>query len=137
MSQTIQCIKICQFDDDGAVWAENRNPKLAVKKNQNVLSTIENWSQETGMQTNPNKTQVVVFHKPNIKPPGLKPEFPKLTLCAVQQTYSPTTKVLGMTFGKTITWAAHISALVQKCEKDLNIVRAIRGKLGNSHTITF
>ena len=74
-------IQISQFVDDGALWVKSKNPKLAVKKAQKALETVDNWSKKYGFLINPMKTQVVIFQLwCKLYPLKQDPHFPKLKL---------------------------------------------------------
>jgi len=119
---------LSQFVDDTAIWATSKSPDLAIKKAQNSLKIIEKWSKETGVKINPLKTQVLVIHRPKTTPPENKPNFPKLTLCEETLSYSETAKFLGLTFDKSLSWKYHINNLITRCNKDINLIKSIKGQ---------
>lgn len=120
--------ELSQFVDDSATWVSSPKPLIAVKRAQNTLNTIEKWSQKYGFIINPTKTQVIIVQRRYSKIPESDPDFPKLELGGQKLTYNTTAKFLGMQFDKYLSWTTHINQLIIRCEKDLNVMRAIRGK---------
>ena len=119
--------EISQFVDDSATWVTSKCPKLAVKKAQDVLTVIEEWSNKYGFQINPLKTQVVFFRKPHKKAPYNQPNFPKLKLCGQTLEYHKIAKFLGLIFDEGLSWHEHIQYIRQRVEKDINLLRSIKG----------
>ncbi|WAR30315.1 hypothetical protein MAR_032857, partial [Mya arenaria] len=71
---------------------------------------------------------VLLVHKQRVKPPECAPSFPQLKLCNQTLTFKEKTTFLGLTFDKYLKWDFHINSLIARCEKDLNLLRTIKGK---------
>ena len=119
--------EVSQFVDDSATWVISRNAKTAVKKGQSILLEIEQWSKDWGFVINPTKTQVLLVHNQRQAPEN-NPNFPKLELRGKQLEYKKTAKFLGMLFDKRMSWSPHINDLITRCQRDLNLMKCIRGK---------
>ena len=119
-------IKISQFVDDSALWVTSNSPKQGIKKLQKILPDVEKWALNFGFKINPLKTQTIVFrHKETVLNDG---NLPKLTLCNNTLEYKENITFLGLIFDKTLTWQNHINSVIGRCEKDLNVIRSIKGK---------
>ena len=114
-------IQLSQFVDNGAIWTKSKCPRLAVKKAQKALNTIEKWSEDNGFLVNPAKTQVVMFHLQY-------PDFPKLRLGTDILQYKEYATFLGLTFDKYLKWHIHIDNLIKRTEKDINLIRSVKGQ---------
>lgn len=120
--------ELSQFVDDSATWVSAPRPLMALQRAQNALDIIEEWSKTFGFIINPTKTQVLIVHRKRIKAPEADPGFPRLKLGDNKLSYNTTAKFLGMYFDKHLSWKTHIDYLVKRCEKDLNVMRTIKGK---------
>ena len=120
--------KLSQFFDDTAIWVTSKSPDLAIKIAQNSLNINDKRSKETGVTINPLKTQVLILHRAKTTPPENKPNFPKLTLCGETLTYSVTAKFLGLTLDRSLSWIYHINNLITRCNKDINLIKSIKGQ---------
>ena len=118
---------ISQFVDDSATWVTSKDPNLVVEKAQAVLKVIEQWSKKYGFIINPKKTQVVMFHRPRISPPEKRKKFPKLKLCDQELDYAEDAKFLGLFFDKFLNWKTHIQYIKQRCMKDMNLLKCVKG----------
>jgi ribonuclease HI len=121
-------VQLSQFVDDGAVWVTSLSPKIAVRKLQSALKCIEQWSDENGFIINPSKTQAILFHKNKRVAPEASEDFPVLNICGSKLKYLTSIVFLGMTFDKKLTWEAHVTKLLQRCQSDLNLIKAVRGQ---------
>ena len=121
------CASISQFVDDSATWVTSKSPKLAVEKAQAVLNVIEQWSKKYGFFINPKKTQVVIYQRPHTVHHEKNTGFPKLKLCNQDLEYVEVAKFLGMFFDKCLTWKSHIQYIKQRCFKDMNLLKCVKG----------
>ncbi|XP_053398064.1 uncharacterized protein LOC128556576 [Mercenaria mercenaria] len=121
--------ELAQFVDDGATWVTSPNPHSVLLKGQKVLEVIEKWSNEWGFTINPNKTlMLMVCRQPYLKVLAKSNKVtPELKLCGKALEIAPTAKFLGMYFDQYLTWHHHINNLVNRCEKDINLLRLISG----------
>ena len=117
-----------QFVDDSATLLTASRPKLAVKKAKKILDAIETWSHDFGFIINPSKSQVLIIHKPTAKFPDNS--IPALALGGqtLDHTCKTTATFLEMTFDKTLSWKTHIRKLIDRCNRDLNIIQCTKDK---------
>ena len=116
-------LSLSQFADDSAIWTKHSSPKLALKKIQSALDKIEMWSQLWGFRISTLKTRAIIFSKRNINVGSLQ----KLTLFGRDIEFSDRITFLGMILDKKLTWGEHIKNLIEKCNKDLNLMRLVSG----------
>ena len=91
---------------DAALWVKSKKSRLAVKKAQKALETVDNWSKKYGFLINPIKTQVVIFQlQCKLSPPEQDPHFPKLKLGNDILQYRESATFLGVTFDKYLEYA--------------------------------
>ena len=116
-------IDLLQFADDSAFWKSAKGLKKALYIIQLALNVIEDWGKNWGFEISPDKTQVVIFNPKGTDTSKLR----KLKLNGRILEYKREATFLGMIFDDKLTWRKHIDKLVTKCQKDLNILRAVSG----------
>ena len=116
-------IDLSQFADDSAFWKSAKGIKKALFIIQLALNVIEEWGKNWGFEISPDKTQVVVF---NAKFTEIQKKK-KLKLNGRELEFKDEATFLGMTFDHKLTWRKHIDKLISKCQKDLNVMRAVSG----------
>ena len=109
------------FVDDGAIWKSGRNVEFILKQLQRALVSVEEWGNTWGFKISASKSKYMVF--------GFKRKLPNTGLYMYG---SPLEKVkaftfLGVWFEERMTWAAHVSNIVVKCGKVLNVLRSLAG----------
>ena len=119
-------VNLGQFVDDGAIWLTASNINFLVKKSQNVLNAVEEWAEDWGFTINPTKTQVLLVSGPR-QQPLKKLTTPKLTLANKTLEFLDSAKLLGIHFDKYLTWNKQITELINRCNKDINLMRMISG----------
>ena len=75
------------------------------------------------MSLNPSKTWCINFHRDN-----KNKNFPHLYLSGNLLKYKKTYKFLGITFDESLSFKDHIEIITKKCQKRLNLLKAIRGR---------
>ena len=124
--KTCQQIKVSQYVDDSAVWVCSKTPQEGIKKLQAVLRDIEQWAANYGFVINPNKTQAIVFR--NILNKINDDSLTKLRLCGKELEFQNNVRFLGIIFDRYLSWDDHINFVIGRCEKDINLIRAIKGQ---------
>ena len=114
-------LSLSQCADDSAIWTKHSSPRLALKKIQSALDKIEMWSQLWGFKISTLKTKAIIFSRSKIIIGSLQ----KLTLFGRDVEFSDQITFLGMTLDKKLTWGEHIKKLIEKCNKDLNLMRLV------------
>ncbi|MEW8548123.1 MAG: reverse transcriptase domain-containing protein, partial [Candidatus Thiodiazotropha sp.] len=116
-------LSLSQFADDSALWTKHSSPKHALNKLQQALNTIELWSQVWGFKISTIKTKAIIFTKKRLNISTLS----KLTLFNSEIEFSDEITFLGMILDSKLTWGQHIKSLIEKCNKDLNLMRMVSG----------
>ncbi|KAK3609526.1 hypothetical protein CHS0354_041577 [Potamilus streckersoni] len=117
-------VDISQFADDSCIWkAGNPNNVKYIKQLQTSLNHIENWTINWGFKISMIKTVAILFGHPKRH----KIEPPTLYLNNLPIQFVNHTVFLGATFDRYLTWKIHINKLVDQCNKDLAILRHLRG----------
>jgi len=114
---------ICRslFADDGALWFRGGNIKYVVRKMQNALKEVEEWSLKWGFKSSVEKTQVMFFTNKRID------DEIKLKLYNISLERVSKIRFLGIWFDSRLTWKEHIEKIEQKCKRVLNIMRCVSG----------
>jgi len=111
-----QNARLYLFADDTMFTASNINPKRAAIQLQKQLDITLTWCDKWRLSINAQKTVAVMFNGPN--------NFTShhLNLNGHQIPWSPTSKYLGVTIDRYLTFSAHIKSTVKKAT-------AVRGML--------
>lgn len=109
------------FADDGAIWVRGRNLDFIVKKIQEATKKVEDWSYKWGFRFSVDKTTTVFFTKRRIG------SEKKVKLYNKELERVKSFKHLGIWFDERLTWAVHIQKMVDKCKKNLNVMRCLVG----------
>ena len=112
-------LSLSQFANDSAIWTKHSSPRLALNKIQSALDEIEMWSQLWGFKISTLKTKAIIFSRRKINIGSLQ----KLTLFGRDIEFSDQITFLGMTLDKKLTWGEHIKKMIEKYNKDLNLMR--------------
>ena len=110
-------ISLSQYADDAAVWRANTNINLALKQVQKVLNEIEARAIAWVFKVSTAKTKAILFSNCNLK----------LELFSNKIEFVHKILFLGMTFDRHLTWAPHILALKERCNRDLNLLKLVSG----------
>ena len=110
------------FADDGAIWKRGKNLKFIVKKLQEAINRVEEWSYKWGFKFSVGKTNIMFFTRKRVGD-EIKLKLYKQDLKRVKHF-----KLLGMWFDERLTWNIHIQKVVDKCKKVINIMRCLVGK---------
>ena len=128
-------IDLSQFADDSGIW-KNGNPKSQklITEIQLTLNNISKWADKWGFKLSKGKTIGIIFSPPHKRP--IQP--PSLYIQGELIKFEKTAKFLGMYFDHHLTWNHHINELIIKCNRDLNLMRNIKGFQwgANQNTLT-
>ena len=99
---------------------------------QKVLEDIEGWASVWGFKISSYKTEAIIFRKTR----GLKLDNLKLTLFGTTLKFAKHVKFLGMIFDERLTWNEHIKYLIERCNKDMNVLRLVSGTTFGADKVT-
>lgn len=109
------------FADDLEYDAAGTSIPHLVKLVQRGLDVTENWCDTTGMRISHLKSVAVLFTK------SIARHDIKLTINGNEIPVVKSAKFLGMTFDNRLSWSNHIKELAERCNKRINVMRAIAG----------
>ena len=99
---------------------------------QRVLEDIEGWASVWGFKISSSKTEAIIFRITR----GLKLDNLKLTLFGTTLKFAKKFKFLGMIFDERLTWNEHIKYLIERCNKDMNVLRLVSGTTFGADKVT-
>ena len=97
-------IKVSLYADDIAVWAQRRDKNAALSKVQEAITNFGIWSEEHKLTLNPSKCEKS-FLSTDTKEAGW---FPEVRLNGVTLLINRTSKFLGITYDRTLTFRPHV-----------------------------
>lgn len=123
-------IKRLYFADDFLIYISHKNLSHAAKELNLALHNIKVWLLTNGMNLATSKTKVVAFTRKRKIPP-FSVSFDNVPLQIVKQI-----KFLGLLLDHKLSWLPHIQNISAKCEKGLNMMRAVSRVWWGSHPTT-
>ncbi|XP_061909335.1 uncharacterized protein LOC133653724 isoform X1 [Entelurus aequoreus] len=115
-------VDVALFADNGVMWKRGRNTNHIEKKIQKAVNKVQEWGTAWGLRFSVGKTKVIHFTKRKVQ------NKIQIKLYGENIEEVQAFKYLGIWFDKNINWSTHISKIVEKIKKVLNIMRALRGK---------
>ena len=118
------------YIDDGAIFACGRSWKAVVKALQDNYAVCIDWLMRSGLDVEPEKTELIFFRKRKEKvapPPHIHLPLPS------KQTYyrvlaAPTLRYLGFFFDARLNWSYHVEVM---CNRTRATIKSLQ-LLGNS-----
>ncbi len=115
------------YADDLVIWMRHKNLKYLKKKvsedMQRIIQGLKNW----GFRIATQKTVAMIFGNRPV------PADFKINIDGTEVPLSKSTKLLGVTLDSQYSWAAHISNVVNSCEKVINLIRRLCGFKWGAH----
>ena len=112
-----ESFRTIQYADDFALYFEDPKLENCLNKLNLIMETIEVWTTKKHFTISPTKTYATIFTRHNI------PNYENLQLSSYVIPYKKEIKYLGITMDQKLTWKSHISNLIAKAEKSLNLLR--------------
>jgi len=109
------------YADDSGLFSSGRDLNVLIRKMQNSLNKLADWCEMNGFKISVDKTVAVLFtHRIDKLPQTLKinDEYVKIDNRA---------KFLGLIFDSKLNWNEHIDYVTKKCQKRINLMRALCG----------
>lgn len=111
---------ISQFADDSGTWKSGSVLKNLVKDAQAGLDSLWGWAKNWGFKISESKTVGILFG-------NLKEHSLNVNLGGTQIKFEKVVRFLGMLLDRRLTFAQHIKDLVNRCQKDIHIMRMLCG----------
>jgi len=120
LPNSLQDVESSLFADDSCIFKSGKNLKHITKSIQKNLDKISSWCDLWGIKMSLDKTVAVVFsHRQNLDI--------ELTINNQPLKIENKAKFLGLIFDSKLNWNEHVTYLEQKCNKRLNLMRAVAG----------
>ena len=113
-------MKYSLFADDAAIWKSGKNLKYIQNQVQAAMNEVQKWCNKWGFKVSIAKTNVVLFHKGKFKKVSI-------FLNGQRLKQEKSIKFLGMIFDHKLSWKDHVDYLVEKCQKRINVLKALTG----------
>lgn len=122
--------QILQYADDIALYCSSESFDECVSRLNSALTYLDDWLSEHGLSLSVSKCSAVVFsRKRNIPPINL--HVRDMPINTADQV-----KFLGLILDSKMSGLPHLNYICNKCEKNVNILRAISGVRWGSHPYT-
>ena len=109
------------FADDAMIYKCGRNVKLLTRKVQCALDEAQMWADEWGFKISAEKSVAVLFGRSTHD----RSAETKLHIGGIQIKIENKAKFLGVIFDRGLTWQPHIDYVYDRCQKRLNVMRAV------------
>lgn len=109
------------FADDSCLFKSGKNLDSILRKMQDSLNKLTDWCDKNGFKISMEKTVAVLFtHRRDTVNKTLRiyGDYIKIENKA---------KFLGIIFDSKLTWSDHVNYIMDKCNKRLNLLRAVSG----------
>jgi ribonuclease HI len=125
----VRGVVISLFADDSMAARTGRNLPILIRQVQQALDAIQAWCDQWGFRISTEKTVAVLF-----SPSMIPNRTVELQIRGQQIRVENSARFLGLIFDRRLTWAAHIEYVRRKCQKRLNLMRAVSGtRWGANH----
>ena len=111
---------ISQFADDSGGWLMGSDGQTLQRKAQAGLDSIWRWSKQWGFKISKTKTVGIIFGNKNLKEMDVY-------LGGTKIKFEETVTFLGMLLDRKFSLLPHVKLLTEKCQRDLNLMRMLRG----------
>jgi len=116
------------FADDSFLFKAGRNLNQLQRAIQKDINALREWCDTWGFKISAEKIVAVLFTR-STKRPDIH-----LTIQSTTVKVEDSAKFIGVVFDRHLTWNKHINHIVTKCNKRLNLMRAVSGtKWGATH----
>ena len=109
------------YANDLAIWSSSPDPLKASSVVQSSLTVLETWSNLWRLPLNRKKCESSFFSTD----PHQATFQPRLNSLGISLLFNPTPKFLGVTFGRTLSFGAHVQSLCSKLYPRHKALRSI------------
>lgn len=119
---------ILQYADDLVLYSSDQSLDLASSRLNEALSYLNVWLDDHGLSLSPSKSKSVVFTRRRF--------IPDVDIYYEGQAIpnNDSVKFLGVILDSKMSGAQHLNYVVDKCEKGINVLRALSGVWWGSHS---
>ena len=115
-------VKLSMFADDCSIWKSGGNLQHNASLVQNYFNQFHKWCDTWGFKISKTKTTAVIFSRKNDQK-----NLIQMKIGDEDIRFESTVKFLGVIFDKRLTWTNHINYVIDRCNKRLNLQRALSG----------
>ena len=128
-------IYISSYADDLSIISIHTDADTCSTQAQAYITQLENWLSQNRLKVAPTKSTSTLLTSHNKE----HQHRPTATLNNTIIPHTHETKILGVTYNTSMSFAPHINNIVQKCRPRLNALRAVAGTTfgQNKETLTF
>ena len=112
-------VEASQFADDGSFWRRFGHLPFVQKSIQHCLDLVHEWCCNWGFKISHSKSVAMLFTRRKY-PPNIE-----LYLGEDKVNFVSEFKFLGIYFDQKLTWSCHITNVVIKCNKVINLLKSI------------
>lgn len=118
---------ILQYADDLVLYFADQSTDEASSRLNEALSYLGDWLAEHGLSLSPSKSKVVTFTR--------RRNIPTVDIYCDNELIpnSRSAKFLGVILDSKLTGVEHLNYIIGKCEKGINVIRALSGVWWGSH----
>ena len=117
------------YMDDGLLWSTGNDIETVMDRIQNSLNAIGEWGKEYGIKFSTAKTKYMIFtKKKETTLLNANGQSVNISLYGANIERVFRYRYLGMIFDPWLTWGPHISDLVHRCQKPINVMQAVAYK---------
>ena len=116
-------IYISSYADDLSIISVHRDANTCSIQAQNYISQLENWLSQNRLKVAPAKSTSTLLTSHNKE----HQHRPTATLNNTTIPHTHETKILGVTYNTSMSFAPHINNIVTKCRPRLNALRTLAG----------
>lgn len=121
---------ILQYADDICIYSSNACVAQAVSSVNSSLEALSGWLAQHGLDVSPSKSCAIVFCRKRSMP-NVSVKYRNEIIPLVDRT-----KFLGMILDFNLSGKYHIEHIVNKCDKNINIMRSLSGVWWGGHPYT-
>ena len=114
-----QDTKIAFYADDIAIWTTHKQHSTTLNTLQTALDTVQDKLRTLNLHLSAQKTQCITFGRQETN------NYKPLSVNGQDIAFCNTAKFLGITFDRQLTFKHHITNIVTRAQKRINILRAL------------
>ena len=114
-------LRLSLYADDSATWKSGPNLAALTKDIQRYLDRLLEFFERWGFKLSVAKTVAIVFTRSR----HFRSDDVKLTIDGSPVKVEKTVRFLGVVFDQAMTWSAHVHDVEARCNKRLNLLKAV------------
>ncbi|XP_040966432.1 uncharacterized protein [Gossypium hirsutum] len=115
-------VTLAAYADDCTIWRYATRFGIVEEKMQTAINRFSKWANDWGFIISTTKTTGMIINQD----PSTKQM--KIKINGDQIRFQDTTKLLGVTFDRKLTWKPHFNNIINSSNQILNMMRMITGK---------